>query len=195
MDAEERLAKDAAKSREPGKGVEQHDTQEREETIGDRIRSRREALGWSQRKLAWKAGLYQDEATISNVTLNAIETNKTKYPSLGVLIPIAKALHVDVADLLRPGGALSESRSNEVLVYQLGAVMPNFADEQILAFALQFRQLSVSDKEFVLRIVNLLAHETSESERPPSSERRASTGKARSASRKDGTDPAQHDGE
>jgi len=57
------------------------------------IRDRRQALGLSQRELARKVG-------VTDAYIALLETGKKTNPSLDVLKALAKALDVDVADLL-----------------------------------------------------------------------------------------------
>lgn len=61
-------------------------------TIGERVKARRQQLGWTQAKLA-------DEANMAQTTVSTIE-GRTKRPDVITLNDIAKALGVTVDDLL-----------------------------------------------------------------------------------------------
>ena len=60
--------------------------------LGDRIRLAREAMGWSQNKLARTARMNQS-------TLQRIESNPKKDPQLSQIVKIARALGVSVEAL------------------------------------------------------------------------------------------------
>lgn len=48
-------------------------------TIGDRIKSRREELGWTQEELAMKMG-YKSKSTINKVEMGKVDVSQKKIP-------------------------------------------------------------------------------------------------------------------
>jgi transcriptional regulator with XRE-family HTH domain len=74
--------------------------------IGQAIRDRRTALGWSQQDLATSAG-------INRSSIAMIETARQQV-SLDQLIDLARALRVDYRDLLPPPDYLAASPSVRV---------------------------------------------------------------------------------
>lgn len=63
------------------------------QTIGDRIKSRREYLEMSQEALAEKAG-------VSRAYINQLENNRSQKPSAPILFEIANVLGVNMGELL-----------------------------------------------------------------------------------------------
>lgn len=61
--------------------------------VGERIRSAREAGGWTQQEVA-------DETSISRAHLANLESGRGFVPSLDVLYEIAASLNVDAKELL-----------------------------------------------------------------------------------------------
>jgi transcriptional regulator with XRE-family HTH domain len=107
------------------------------QTVGERIKSRRSELGWTQDVLAEKAG-------ISKSFLSDLENSKR---SVGAdkLLDIARALGVSL-DYLMTGEA-SQDQPNEV---QIPASLARFATEEGLSFR---RTLMLLDME-----LQILAH-------------------------------------
>ncbi|MEK7218594.1 MAG: helix-turn-helix transcriptional regulator [Patescibacteria group bacterium] len=60
--------------------------------VHNQLRRAREQNGWSQRQLARAAGMHHP-------TINSIETGK-RVPTLHTMRRLARALHVEIADLL-----------------------------------------------------------------------------------------------
>ena len=71
------------------------DQQDLETTVRHRLRSLRQSLGWSLDDLA-------ERAALSPSTISRIETGKRTI-SLDVLVPLARAMHVDLESLLDDG--------------------------------------------------------------------------------------------
>ncbi len=61
-------------------------------TIGERVRTRREQLGWSQQKLA-------DATGVSKSVISRLETSKRR-PDIALLNQVARTLDVDGLELL-----------------------------------------------------------------------------------------------
>lgn len=82
------------------------DTDEYLAALGNKIRSFREALGWSPEELGRQAG------GIPKTTIWRLETGKQPNPKLFQLLPIAEALGYELRDLL-PGGSEGAVRHSE----------------------------------------------------------------------------------
>lgn len=91
-------------------------------TVGDRIKSRRQELGWTQEQLAGKAG-------ISKGFLSDLETG-TRNVSAEYLLKIAQALTVTLDFLMK--GDPSKPKTAEV---QIPARLSNLAKHEHLTFA------------------------------------------------------------
>lgn len=91
-------------------------------TVGDRIKSRRQELGWTQEQLAGKAG-------ISKGFLSDLETG-TRNVSAEYLLKIAQALTVTLDFLMK--GDPSKPKTAEV---QIPARLSNLAKQEHLTFA------------------------------------------------------------
>jgi transcriptional regulator with XRE-family HTH domain len=65
----------------------------RPETLGEYVRTKREAAGLSQRQLAHEAGV-----SFSNIS--RLESGFTQHPTSGLLKNVADVLDVDLAELL-----------------------------------------------------------------------------------------------
>jgi transcriptional regulator with XRE-family HTH domain len=63
-------------------------------TIGQRVRARRQELGLSQQEVAFRAG-------ISIGIVHRLETGRTTDPHFSTLEGLAKALSINVEDLVR----------------------------------------------------------------------------------------------
>ncbi len=74
------------------------------ENLGERLRLRREAHGWSQDELARRAGLAQAQVSM-------LEAGKRANPSAAVLAALADALGCSMEDLLRGAGPGEEVRT------------------------------------------------------------------------------------
>ncbi len=79
------------------------------ETIGDRIRKRREALGLSQRQL-------QDKAGIPHPQVQRIESGFTRQPQPDYLARLAEALGVSLDWLIRGDRANLDAIPDNILV-------------------------------------------------------------------------------
>jgi transcriptional regulator with XRE-family HTH domain len=65
----------------------------RQAEFGDRVRARRQELGWSQERLALKAGI--------NRTYIASLESGARNPSLELIARLAAAMKVDAGELVR----------------------------------------------------------------------------------------------
>jgi transcriptional regulator with XRE-family HTH domain len=65
--------------------------------LGRLIRQRRKEMGMTQQALAWYAGL-------TPANLSRLESGRCGVPRLQTLARCAKALHLDLGDLLRAAG-------------------------------------------------------------------------------------------
>ena len=90
-------------------------------SVGERIRNRRQELGWTQEHLA-------EAAHISKGFLSDLETGKRNV-SAEYLLEIAQALNVSLDYLMKGGG--SQPKSVEV---QIPASLSEFAKQEGLTF-------------------------------------------------------------
>jgi len=91
-------------------------------TVGERIKERRQQMGWTQEQLAEKAG-------ISKGFLSDLETG-TRNVSAEYLLKIAQALKVTLDFLMK--GDSSKLKTSEV---QIPARLSDLAKQQHLSFA------------------------------------------------------------
>ena len=74
-----------------------------EETLGGKVRSLREARGWSQEQLARKSGLTRGHISV-------IELRGDTHPRTDVLLKLASAFNIPVEELYQAAGYIREAK-------------------------------------------------------------------------------------
>lgn len=95
-------------------------------TLGQYITSLRDEKGWTQRELAKRAGC-------SHTTINKLEGDAFKQPSLDLIIALSRAFKVPVASFVRAYQGkepnFKEMVDKESLKHSLNELISTFVDE------------------------------------------------------------------
>jgi len=83
--------------------------QELKKTLGQNVSIRRNSRGWTQEKLAEKAG-------VSKNTISDIESGD-KFARAGTLIRLAKIFETEVYELLKPNDILPDNTADAIAKY------------------------------------------------------------------------------
>lgn len=112
-------------------------------SVGDRIRSRREALGMTQEELAQKLG-YKSRSSVNKVEKSRELSNKK-------VLQYANALHTTPGALM--GWDLSESSdshvvldNNDELLIEIVSDLDNHSKQRVIAYAKKIKELHDMDK-------------------------------------------------
>ena len=83
--------------------------QELKKTLGQNVSVRRNSRGWTQEKLAEKAG-------VSKNTISDIESGD-KFARAGTLIRLAKIFETEVYELLKPDNISPDKTADAIAIY------------------------------------------------------------------------------
>lgn len=114
-------------------------------TIGERIKNRRNELGWSQRKLSDKMG-YSNHSTITKIEAGKVDIPQSRIEQF------AEVLGVNVSYLM---GVDKKIEENPVEMAQLHFEI--IMNEDILEIFEDFKKLDAKQKKIVKDLVHSLA--------------------------------------